>query len=91
MHPEGLAFLYFGPHSGSWAMMTIVAFLVFGIALAVALTVIVHTLAPAMPRIIALLSGQDVATTPQLVLRDRRPAPRPRLAPQSRSAHRVAA
>lgn len=72
-------------------MMTIVVFLVFGIALAVSLTVIGHTLAPAMPRIIALFSGKDVATMPQLVLRDRRPAPRVRLAPQPRPAHRAAA
>ena len=72
-------------------MMTIVAFLVFGIALAVSLTVIGHTVAPAMPRIVALFSGQDVATMPQLVLRDRRPALRVRLAPQPRPAHRAAA
>lgn len=60
-------------------MMTIVAFLFFGSALAVSLTVIGHTLAPAMPRIIALLTGrEDDATMPALVLRDRRPAPRSR-------------
>lgn len=60
-------------------MMTVVAFLVFGTTLAVSLTVIVHTLAPAMPRIMALLSGQtDMAVSSPLVLRDRRPAPRSR-------------
>lgn len=73
-------------------MMTIVAFLVFGTALAVSLTVIIHTLAPAMPRVIALLSGhEDVAGAPHLVLRDRRPAHRPRLVTQPRPAHRAAA
>lgn len=72
--------------------MTIVAFFVFGTALAISLTVIVHTLAPAMPRIIALLSGHhDATATPQLVLRDRRPAPRMRLAGQSQVMQRAVA
>ena len=67
---------------GDWAMMTVVAFLVFGSAFAVSLTVIVHTLAPAMPRIISLLTGHDeAASMPHLVLRDRR------LASRSRSTH----
>ena len=72
-------------------MMTVVAFLVFGSALAISLTVIGHTLAPAMPRILSLLSGQDdVAAIPNLVIRDRRPAPRARTthfpAPQAQRA-----
>ena len=72
-------------------MMTVMAFLVFGSALAISLTVIVHTLAPAMPRIISLLNGRDdAAVLPHLVLRDRRAAQRSRPghfpAPQARRA-----
>jgi hypothetical protein len=53
--------------------------------------VIVHTLAPAMPRIISLLNGRDdAAVLPHLVLRDRRAAQRSRPAhfpaPQARRA-----
>ena len=61
-------------------MMTIVAFLVFAAALVTSLAVMVYTLAPAMPRIMALLSRrEEFGTCPQLVLRDRRVPSRGRL------------
>lgn len=61
-------------------MMTIVSMLIFASALAVSIAVFLYTLAPAMPRIKALLLGQaDTAALPQLVLRDRRRQPRMRL------------
>lgn len=76
-------------------MMTIVSMLIFASALAVSIAVFVYTLAPAMPRIKALLAGQaDTAALPHLVLRDRRRQPRMRLVSsqqQSSPAQRVAA
>ena len=61
-------------------MMTIVSMMVFASALAASIAVFLYTLAPALPRIAALLSGQaDTAALPHLVLRDRRRQPRVRL------------
>ena len=75
-------------------MMTIVAFMVFAATLATSLAVFAYTLIPALPRIAALLSGRDdSAAMPQLVLRDRRAAPRsrPTLVPSKVVSQRAAA
>jgi hypothetical protein len=71
-------------------MMTIVAYLLFAVTLATALATMFYTLAPALPRIAALLTGgRDIGTVPNLVLRDRRVQPRVRQ--MSRPATRRAA
>lgn len=72
-------------------MLTIVSYLLFAATLAVSLAVLYRSLVPAMPRIIGLLSGrEDIAAMPQLVLRDRRAAPRAR-ALQPQTTRRAAA
>lgn len=61
-------------------MMTIVSMLIFASALAASIAVFLYTLAPAMPRIKALLGGKaDIAAVPRLVLRECRRQPRMRL------------
>ena len=74
-------------------MMTFVSYLLFATTLGTSIAVMFYTLAPAMPRIIALLAGrEDTSAMPHLVLRDRRSPVRARSAqPQSPSAQRAAA
>ncbi|MGY4395875.1 hypothetical protein ACVWZA_001048 [Sphingomonas sp. UYAg733] len=62
-------------------MMTFVGLLVFAGAFAAALAVFAFTLMPAMPRIVAILSGREdpiLASTHRLTVRDRRLAARSR-------------
>lgn len=72
-------------------MMTVLSLIVFAATLATSLAVLFYTLVPAIPRIVALLSGgEDIAAVPSLVLRDRRVQSRVRSMPQP-AMHRAAA
>ena len=74
-------------------MLTILSYLLFVATLATSVAVLFYTLAPALPRIMALLQGRaDIAAMPHLVLRDRRSSSRARVAqPQTAPAQRAAA
>jgi hypothetical protein len=74
-------------------MMTFVSYLLFVATLATSVAVLFYTVAPALPRIIALLRGrEDSAALPHLVLRDRRSPSRGRVVQsQTAPAQRVAA